>query len=89
MVQKVTFLGVFRPKIIAFVAIEVSYLRFSCHFRPRPEIATLLLATVLKGVGWNAFGMRNETLEESLLAGSTFQWREYRIVLIIVEKCFL
>ena len=43
-------------------------------------------ASRLKGVVWNAFGMRNETLDESLLAVSSFQWREWRIWLRIVEK---
>jgi len=39
--------GCFPTQIIAFVVIEFSYLRFSCHFRPRPESATFLLATML------------------------------------------
>jgi hypothetical protein len=39
----------FPTQIIAFVVIEFSYLRFSCHFRPRPESATFLLATMVDG----------------------------------------
>jgi hypothetical protein len=40
----------FPTQIIAFVVIEFSYLRFSCHFRPRPESATSLFATMISSV---------------------------------------
>jgi hypothetical protein len=38
--------GCFPTQIIAFVVIEFSYLRFSCHFRRGLKVRLFLLATM-------------------------------------------